>query len=448
MPTTKTLRTWPLVGPGLLLFCLGVLGVVVSRSAWAEDQPKQAGVEVPAPKRTRFVSPEYPPEAKAQGQRGIVILSLVIGIDGKVTSAEVVRSVPAFDEAALAAARLWEYEITKVDNKPVAVRLSVPITFALRLPEVTRGPGVPELREGLTPNRPAGVPDKDGATVLAALTVEPSGQVVAINVEKGDWPWFESAAAALRTWAFVAGSADSVTTYEVAVRFLPVHKSQAKVELRIERRATSARAAAPAAEPAPAPEPSAPPPTPAAQPAPATEPSAPAPPPAAAAEPTPATETVRPPVSPQPPPTLSPSAQAPSPAPGPSASPQPAAAASPETTPPPLAPTPVASPGVSAVRDVTLGAGVPDLASGRRPVVPPLARMGDVSGTVEVRFTVDAGGVTSGLEVAGPEPLREAARQVVVSWAFRRTSAERLFLVASFEYRGWQASATVKRADQ
>ena len=74
--------------------------------------------------------------------------------------------------------------------------------------------------------------------------------------------------------------------------------------------------------------------------------------------------------------------------------------------------------------------------------------MGDVSGTVEVRFTVDAGGVTSGLEVAGPEPLREAARQVVVSWAFRRTSAERLFLVASFEYRGWQASATVKRAAQ
>lgn len=437
MPT-KTVRTWPFVGPRLLLFCLGVLGVlVVSRSAWAEDQPKLAGVEVPAPKRTRFVSPEYPPEAKAQGQRGIVILSLVIGVDGKVASVEVVRSVPAFDEAALAAARLWEYEITKLEDKPVAVRLSVPITFALRLPEVTRGPGVPELREGLTPNRPAGVPDKDSATVLAALTAEPSGQVVAIDVEKGDWPWFESAAAALRTWAFVAGSVDSVTTYEVAVRFLPVHKNEAKVELRIERRATSARATAPAAEPAPAPEPAAPAPEPTAQPAAL---------PTAAAEPTPATEAVRPPASPQPPPTLSPSAQVPSPAPGPSASPQPAAAVSPETTPLPLAP--AASPGVSAVRDVTLGAGVPDLASGRRPVVPPLARMGDISGTVEVRFTVDAGGVTSGLEVAGPEPLQEAARQAVVSWAFRRTSAERLFLVASFEYRGWQASATVKRAAQ
>jgi TonB family protein len=439
LPTTKTLRTWPSIGLRLLLFCLGALGVlVVSRSAWAEDQPKLAGVEVPAPKRTRFVSPVYPPEAKAQGQRGIVILSLVIGVDGKVASAEVVRSVPAFDEAALAAARLWEYEITRVDGKPVAVRLSVPITFALRLPEVTRGPGVPELREGLTPNRPAGVPDKDSATVVAALTVEPSGQVVAIDVEKGDWPWFESAAAALRTWAFVAGSVDSVTTYEVAVRFLPVHRNEAKVELRIERRATSASATAPAAEPAPAPEPSAPAPEPTAQPALPT----------AAAEPTPATETVRPPASPQPPPTLSPSAQAPSPAPGPAASPQPAAAVSPETAPLPLAPAPAASPGVSAVRDVTLGAGVPDLASGRRPVVPPLARMGDVSGTVEVRFTVDAGGVTSGIEVAGPEPLREAARQAVVSWAFRRTSAERLFLVASFEYRGWQASATVKRATE
>jgi hypothetical protein len=63
----------------------------------------------------------------------------------------VVRSVPPFDEAATAAVRQWEYEVTRVDGKPVPVRLTVPITFALRLPPMTRASGVPELRLGAAP---------------------------------------------------------------------------------------------------------------------------------------------------------------------------------------------------------------------------------------------------------------------------------------------------------
>ncbi len=50
--------------------------------------------------------------------------------------------------------RQWEYEPTKVDGKPVKVRLTVPITFALRLPDVTREPGIPELRQGAAPGYP------------------------------------------------------------------------------------------------------------------------------------------------------------------------------------------------------------------------------------------------------------------------------------------------------
>src|SRR6185295_1643724 len=105
---------------------------------------KVAGRDVPAPKRTRFVSPVFPLEAQAAGQRGIVILELVIDATGKVLIADVLRSVPPFDEAALTAARQWEYEVTKVDGKPVPVRLTVPITFALKLPDMTREAGIPE----------------------------------------------------------------------------------------------------------------------------------------------------------------------------------------------------------------------------------------------------------------------------------------------------------------
>src|SRR6266849_5711601 len=101
----------------------------------AQEEPVTAGSGgVAVPKRTKTVPPEYPPVAQAQGIRGIVILELVIDKEGKVAEARVVRSVPGLDEAALTAARQWAYEVTKVNGKPVSVRLTVPITFAMKLP--------------------------------------------------------------------------------------------------------------------------------------------------------------------------------------------------------------------------------------------------------------------------------------------------------------------------
>ena len=117
----------------------------------APPNVKVAGRDVPAPKRIRFVSPIFPPAAQAAGQRGIVIIELIIDEAGKVATADVLRSVVPFDEAALSAARQWEYEVTKVDGQPVPVRLTVPITFALKLPDMTRTAGIPELRQGATP---------------------------------------------------------------------------------------------------------------------------------------------------------------------------------------------------------------------------------------------------------------------------------------------------------
>jgi outer membrane biosynthesis protein TonB len=99
------------------------------------------------------------------------------------------------------------------------------------------------------------------------------------------------------------------------------------------------------------------------------------------------------------------------------------------------------------VRDVNLGPGVPDLTKGRRPVAPPFARMSSASGTVQIQFSVDAAGGTSIQNVNGPDLLKEAARQAVGSWSFRRTSPERLYLVAVFSYEGDKAQAEIKRAE-
>ncbi len=79
---------------------LGPLAAPVLR---AQDEPVTAGSGgVSVPKRTKTVQPEYPPEAQAQGIRGIVILELIIDKEGKVAEARVVRSVAGLDEAALA----------------------------------------------------------------------------------------------------------------------------------------------------------------------------------------------------------------------------------------------------------------------------------------------------------------------------------------------------------
>jgi len=108
--------------------------------------------------------------------------------------------------------------------------------------------------------------------------------------------------------------------------------------------------------------------------------------------------------------------------------------------PPPLPP----ENGISALQGVTLEPGVPDLTRGRRPVAPPLARMAGQGGDVEVDFSVGPGGTTTVGNIRGPEILQAAARGAVESWTFRRTRADRLYLVAVFTYDADIASATVR----
>jgi len=466
--------------------------VLIAAAGRPQDTPLQAGSEgVPVPKRTKTVPPEYPLEAQGQGIRGIVILELVVDPQGKVTSVNVIRSVPGLDEAAMEAARQWEYEITRVGGKPVSVRLTVPITFAMRLPEMSREQGIPELRQGVAPPFPAG--ERNGADVTAEVTVDSEGQITEARVLKGDAPWSDSMIRALRTWRFASPGENVTVSFRVQAEFIPGRgKDAARVTLRLDGlRRTEGMAAAPTPPPtsaAPAtasasPTPAPPSPTPATAPpvppttvastplptppapVPAPAGTTPSPSPAAPAKPSPAPPALAPPVpppptvpattpSPRPPPAVpqpsAPSAAAPQPAPPAGGAPQTAAPGSTPTPPPvevvsaPLAPEPPET-GASAIRDVSLAeSGVPDLAKGRRPLVPPLARMSGTKGTVEVVFSVAASGITSVQDVKGPDLLRAAAEQTVTSWVFRRSKVDRLHLVAVFTYDGDKATAAVK----
>src|SRR5262245_39335963 len=240
----------------------------------AADAPRVAGKDVPWPKRTKSVTPIYPAAAQAVGQRGIVIVQLLVGTDGKVVSADVVRSVPPFGEPALTAVRQWEYEITRVNGEPVAVQLTIPITFALRLPDVTRESGVPEMRQGVAPPFPQGQ-SKLPARVTAELMLESDGSVKEAAITAGDPPFTEALLQAVRTWAFVPLASGGRVSLDVEATFTGGKEGQ-RVQLRLfglkEGTATATAAAAPhtaPAQPPPSPQPSAPAPAPSAAPTPA-----------------------------------------------------------------------------------------------------------------------------------------------------------------------------------
>jgi TonB family protein len=96
----------------------------------------EAGKLSKVPKQIRFVEAEYPKEAADQGIEAEVVLLLDINAQGRIDAAVV--SQPAttpgmgFEEAALAAARQFEFEPAEMDGKPIAVQLSYKYRFKLK----------------------------------------------------------------------------------------------------------------------------------------------------------------------------------------------------------------------------------------------------------------------------------------------------------------------------
>lgn len=94
--------------------------------------PIKIGGIIKAPTRTRYVPPQYPDIARSARVEGVVIIEAIIGSDGKVEQARVLRSKPFLDEAALAAVKAWEYTPTLLNDRPVPVIMTVTVQFSLR----------------------------------------------------------------------------------------------------------------------------------------------------------------------------------------------------------------------------------------------------------------------------------------------------------------------------
>ena len=94
--------------------------------------PVRPGGDIKPPMRTRYVAPAYPELARSVRKAGVVIIEAIIGIDGKVQNAQILRSTPLLDEAALTAVRQWEYTPTLLNGRPTPVIMTVTVIFDLK----------------------------------------------------------------------------------------------------------------------------------------------------------------------------------------------------------------------------------------------------------------------------------------------------------------------------
>lgn len=82
------------------------------------------------PKALTRKSPAYPAELRAAGIEGSVVVSFVIDANGKVQAAQAVKSTHhAFEEAAVAAIREWQFEPGRKGGRQVNTRVSQVLQF-------------------------------------------------------------------------------------------------------------------------------------------------------------------------------------------------------------------------------------------------------------------------------------------------------------------------------
>ena len=119
--------------PGGLVGSPGVVpGVPPVPQPPAVTRPLPVGGKIKEPEKIRHVPPVYPAIAQQARVEGIVIIEAIIGTDGRVQQARVLRSKPLLDEAALTAVRQWVFTPTLLNGVPVPVIMTVTVNFTMR----------------------------------------------------------------------------------------------------------------------------------------------------------------------------------------------------------------------------------------------------------------------------------------------------------------------------
>jgi TonB family protein len=94
------------------------------------EVPANPGRDIKPPRIIDAPNPAYPLSASRTTQAQAVALCVVVGSDGKPCGPEIPHSPgPEFDRSALEAIKDWKWKPALQNGKPVAVRISVEMTF-------------------------------------------------------------------------------------------------------------------------------------------------------------------------------------------------------------------------------------------------------------------------------------------------------------------------------
>jgi protein TonB len=104
-------------------------GGEIGGAAGAPPARVRVGGQVEAPRKLRHVVPVYPEIARRAGLSATVIVECVIGLDGRIASARVLRGHPLLDGAALDAVRQWTYRPPLLNGTPVEAVMTVTVRF-------------------------------------------------------------------------------------------------------------------------------------------------------------------------------------------------------------------------------------------------------------------------------------------------------------------------------
>jgi TonB family protein len=117
---------------------IAIRGLVVQEFEAARPGPPPGvmladGDGVTLPKVVKEVRPQYDRAALAASIQGIVLVTALIGVDGRVHDVQVYQSLtPELDRQAKTAAAKWVFEPALFDGKPVAVQATISLSFAVK----------------------------------------------------------------------------------------------------------------------------------------------------------------------------------------------------------------------------------------------------------------------------------------------------------------------------
>jgi TonB family protein len=98
--------------------------------------PKAGGIRVGSiiggSRKVKDVRPIYPDAAERAGIVGVVLLEIAVDADGRVSDANVVRSIPLLNQAAIDAAKQWRYSPILLNGVRVPVIMTATVEFPPR----------------------------------------------------------------------------------------------------------------------------------------------------------------------------------------------------------------------------------------------------------------------------------------------------------------------------